>query len=108
MAASRFSISASQKSPPSIPKTPRPSLCAPNPRGYGDRRVHVARAGRCAGPPDHRSDLFSFGLILYELMAAKSAFRGETSAEIMTAIALASDGRLTTPVAPGNAIIRGE
>jgi serine/threonine protein kinase len=35
---------------------------------------------------DHRSDIFSFGLILYELLAGKRAFRGDTAAETMTAI----------------------
>jgi len=34
----------------------------------------------------HRSDIFSFGLILYELLAGRRAFQGETSAEIMTAV----------------------
>ena len=35
---------------------------------------------------DHRSDIFSFGLILYELLAGNRAFTGDTSVETMTAI----------------------
>jgi eukaryotic-like serine/threonine-protein kinase len=35
---------------------------------------------------DHRSDIFSFGAILYELLAGKRAFAGETAADVMTAI----------------------
>ena len=35
---------------------------------------------------DHRSDIFSFGLILYELLSGRRAFRGETSVETMAAI----------------------
>ena len=35
---------------------------------------------------DHRSDLFSFGATLYEMMSGKRAFRGETSVETMSAI----------------------
>src|ERR1700722_11725311 len=35
---------------------------------------------------DHRSDLFSFGAILYEMLSGKRAFRGDTSVEIMSAI----------------------
>ena len=35
---------------------------------------------------DHRSDQFSFGLILYELAAKKRAFRRESAAETMAAI----------------------
>src|SRR5437764_2082159 len=32
---------------------------------------------------DHRSDLFSFGAILYEILSGKRAFSGETSVETM-------------------------
>jgi serine/threonine protein kinase len=35
---------------------------------------------------DHRSDIFSFGVILHELLTGKRAFHGETSVETMTAI----------------------
>src|ERR1051326_4252094 len=35
---------------------------------------------------DYRSDIFSFGLILYELLTGKRAFTGDTGVEIMAAI----------------------
>lgn len=35
---------------------------------------------------DHRSDIFSFGAILYEMLAGQRAFQRETMAETMTAI----------------------
>jgi len=35
---------------------------------------------------DHRSDIFSFGAILYEMLAGKRAFRGNSPAETMSAI----------------------
>jgi Tol biopolymer transport system component len=35
---------------------------------------------------DHRSDLFSFGAILHEMVSGKRAFHGETSVEVMSAI----------------------
>src|SRR5512132_2707038 len=37
-------------------------------------------------PVDHRSDIFSFGAILYELLSGKRAFRRDTNAETMAAI----------------------
>jgi eukaryotic-like serine/threonine-protein kinase len=37
-------------------------------------------------PVDHRSDIFSFGAILYEMLAGKRAFRGDSIAETVSAI----------------------
>lgn len=37
-------------------------------------------------PLDHRSDIFSFGTILYEMVSGKNPFRRETGAETMAAI----------------------
>lgn len=35
---------------------------------------------------DHRTDIFSFGCVLYEMLAGRRAFRGETLADIIGAI----------------------
>jgi Tol biopolymer transport system component len=35
---------------------------------------------------DHRSDIFSFGAILYEMLTGKRAFSGETQVDTMTAV----------------------
>jgi Tol biopolymer transport system component len=37
-------------------------------------------------PADSRSDIFSFGAILYEMLAGQRAFQGETAADTITAI----------------------
>src|ERR1700722_312191 len=37
-------------------------------------------------PVDHRSDIFTFGAILYEMLTGSRAFRGETEVDTMTAV----------------------
>jgi len=39
-----------------------------------------------AKPVDHRSDIFSFGATLYEMLTGKRAFRRETEVDTMTAV----------------------
>src|SRR5262245_62048738 len=55
-------------------------------------------------PADARSDVFSLGAILYEILSGRRAFHGETSADTMTAI-LKEDppdlSSIRTGIAPG-------
>jgi len=39
-----------------------------------------------AHPVDHRSDIFSFGALLYEMLTGRRAFQRDTAAETMTAV----------------------
>jgi Tol biopolymer transport system component len=55
-------------------------------------------------PTDHRSDLFSLGAILYEMLSGRRAFKRDTAAETMTAILKEEPPELTgtnPAIAPG-------
>jgi hypothetical protein len=54
--------------------------------GHGNSRLHGTPEQVRGDPTDARSDIFSFGAVLYEMIAGKRAFRRNTSAETMTAI----------------------
>src|ERR1017187_9160106 len=49
---------------------------------------------------DHRSDLFSFGVILYEMLGGKRAFAGASSVEVMHAILKEDPPELPAAVPP--------
>ncbi len=56
---------------------------------------------------DHRSDIFSFGAVLYEMLAGRRAFQHDTAAETMTAILKEDPSEITTAGAASSpALIR--
>jgi hypothetical protein len=58
-------------------------------------------------PVDHRTDVFAFGCVLYEMLSGKRAFHGETQADTISAILsrdpppLATTGREISPELQG-------
>ncbi len=54
-------------------------------------------------PADHRSDIFSFGAVLYEMASGLRAFRGNSAVETMNAILKEEPPEISpsTPIAPG-------
>src|SRR6476659_8927050 len=55
-------------------------------------------------PVDQRSDIFSFGAILYEMLSGKRAFRGESTADTMSSILREDPSELSSAnrnIAPG-------
>jgi serine/threonine protein kinase/Tol biopolymer transport system component len=58
-------------------------------------------------PADHRADLFSFGVVLYEMLCGKRAFAGASSVEVMNAILKDDPPELPASVPPAlNRIVR--
>jgi eukaryotic-like serine/threonine-protein kinase len=72
--------------------TPEEQTSAPTGAGHTEAGTVMGTAGYMSPeqvkglPVDHRSDIFSFGTILYELLSGKKAFRRDTNAETMAAI----------------------
>jgi len=65
----------------------------------GDQQSTITQPGRVIGTPtymspeqargkpvDHRSDIWSFGCVLYEMLTGRLAFEGETATEILARI----------------------
>ncbi len=49
---------------------------------------------------DHRSDIFSFGLILFEMLSGKRAFTGHSPADVMSAILKEEPPELSAKLSP--------
>jgi serine/threonine protein kinase len=57
----------------------------------------------CGQPVDQRSDIFSFGAVLYEMLAGRRAFRGNSQVEMLNAILKEDPPELSAvnnPIAP--------
>ena len=91
----------------------RPALDPDAPRAEGGTVSTATGAGVVLGtvgymspeqvkgdPADHRSDIFSFGSVIYEMLSGRRPFAGETSAELMTAILKEDPPELVKPDVP--------
>jgi eukaryotic-like serine/threonine-protein kinase len=76
---------------PSLPT--RPGIVMGTPGYMSPEQVR----GQAADP---RSDIFAFGTILYEMLAGRRAFRGDTAAEAMTAALREEPPELPAGVSP--------
>jgi len=56
-------------------------------------------------PVDHRTDIFAFGCVLYEMLAGSRAFRGETPSDTLAAILVRDPDPLPAGTPPGLAFI---
>src|SRR5450631_3196646 len=72
--------------------TPEEQTSAPSGSGHTEAGTVMGTIGYMSPeqvrglPVDHRSDIFSFGTILYELLTGKRAFKRETASDTMAAI----------------------
>jgi TolB-like protein/Tfp pilus assembly protein PilF len=83
------------------PVDPGKETSAPTGTGHTEPGVVMGTAGYMSPeqvkglPVDHRSDIFSFGAILYELLSGRRAFKRDTSAETMAAILMGEPPELS-------------
>ena len=91
------------------PVAPGEETSAPTNQGHTEPGTVMGTAGYMSPEQvkgisvDHRSDIFSFGTILYEMLSGRKAFKRDTSAETMAAILrdepaeLSESGRSISP-----------
>jgi serine/threonine protein kinase len=86
-------------------ESPTMTVAAPTTPGTVMGTVGYMSPEQVRGQPvDHRSDIFSFGAVLYEMVSGKRAFSGESSVEAMNAILKEDVAELSAsggPVSPG-------
>ncbi|HYX19927.1 MAG TPA: protein kinase [Thermoanaerobaculia bacterium] len=81
---------------------PSPETNAPTGSGHTEPGTVMGTMGYMSPeqvrglPVDHRSDIFSFGAILYELLSGRKAFKRDTSSDTIAAILKEDPPELTT------------
>ncbi|HXW89490.1 MAG TPA: protein kinase [Terriglobales bacterium] len=96
---------AKQAPPPSLQGSQTMTVATPTTPGTVMGTVGYMSPEQVRGESvDHRSDIFSFGAVLYEMASGKRAFRSESSVETMNAILKEDVPEVTTSsgqVSPG-------
>jgi Tol biopolymer transport system component len=70
--------------PPSLVATRPPS--ATTPTGFSGTVQYMAPEQMDGQPADHRADIFAFGCVLYEMLAGRKAFEGNSAITVIAAI----------------------
>ncbi|MBI3400335.1 MAG: serine/threonine-protein kinase [Acidobacteria bacterium] len=88
-----------ERSPSNLTHSPTLSLMATQAGMILGTAAYMSPEQAKGLPADHRSDVFSFGVVLYEMLTGRQPFRGETAPDILASV-LARDPELN--VLPAN------